>query len=172
LKLDKRFFGDYRYYSSMSPLTSGMSASIIKRQTATKPMNLKASIMSFKSFLAEEFQRPDNSLRSEPGYLYHATSEENLEDIKSSGWLDIFGPGYGTDQEVWPDGGEEERSYWTDRASSAWMFAPEHGRPVILRTLNSPNFKRESTGDYYSTARIPSSRLQVLMRDGTWVNLV
>jgi hypothetical protein len=81
----------HRYYSSMRLMTSGMRASMIKKQIATKPMNLRAS-MNFKSFLAEEFQRPDNNLKSEPGYLYHATNEESLRDIKDSGWLEIFGP--------------------------------------------------------------------------------
>jgi hypothetical protein len=126
---------------------------------------------SFRSFLAEQFRRPDRSLKSEPGYLYHATNEENLHDIRTSGGLDVFGPSHGTDQEVWPDGEEEDRSYWTDKAGSAWMFAPEHGAPVLLRTPRSSSFRRESTGDYYSKSRVASSALEVMMHDGTWASL-
>jgi|688.fasta_scaffold742823_2 hypothetical protein len=123
---------------------------------------------NFKHFLLEQFRKPDGSIKSDLGYLYHATNTENLGDIKDSGSLDVFGPSHGTDQEVWPDGSEEDRSYWTDKAGSAWMFAPEHGTPVILRTRFSPLFKRESTGDYYSTRTIPASNLEVMMQDGTW----
>lgn len=124
---------------------------------------------SFRHFLTEQFRRPDSSLKSEPGYLYHATNVENLHDIGSSGILDVFGPSHGTDQDAWPDGDEGDRSYWTDKASSAWAFAPEEGVPVILRTSFSPSFKRESTGDYYSTDKIPASRLEVLAQDNRWI---
>lgn len=48
--------------------------------------------MNFKDFLREGFFRPDGNLVSDPGYLYHATNEENLMDIKASGRLDVFGP--------------------------------------------------------------------------------
>lgn len=125
--------------------------------------------MNFKDFLREGFFRPDRNLVSDPGYLYHATNEENLMDIKASGRLDVFGPSHGTDQDAWPDGGGEERSYWTARASSAWHFSPEHGRPVILRVPKSPKFRRESgTGDYYATAPVPVDLLEVMMSDGSW----
>lgn len=125
--------------------------------------------MRFRSFLEGQFFRPDGTIQSAPGYLYHATNEDNLFDIKSSGNLDVFGPSHGTDQDMWPDGDTSDRSYWTDRASSAWFFSPEDGNPVILRTPKSSSFKREGgTGDYYSEAPIPSSRIEVLMADGSW----
>lgn len=125
----------------------------------------------FKTFLEEQFRRPDGSLKSDPGYLYHATNLENLHDISASGFLDVFPPSHGTDQEAWPDGEDEHRSYWTSRAASAWSFAPEHGQPVLLRTPSSPKFRRETTGDYYATARIPSFELEVMRQDGSWMTL-
>lgn len=127
--------------------------------------------MRFREFVSDFF-RPDSSIKSDPGYLYHATNEDNLRDIRSSGFLDVFGPSYGTDQDSWPDGSEEDRSYWTERASSAWHFAPEHGRPLILRTPKNPAFRSEyGTGDYYSTKPIPVGSLEVLMADGSWIGV-
>jgi hypothetical protein len=126
--------------------------------------------MNFRKFV--NLARPDSNTKSDLGYLYHATNEENLQDIKSSGKLDVFSPSYGTDQDSWPDGSVEDRSYWTEKASSAWYFAPEDGRPLILRTFKTPTFKRElGTGDYYSTRPIPVSALQVLTSDGSWIGI-
>lgn len=126
-------------------------------------------MIEFREFLLEQFYRPDSKLNSDSGYLYHATNVDNLEGIMSSGSLSTFSPSHGTDQDVWPDGSTQNRSYWTDKASTAWHFAPEEGSPVILRTRTSPLFKREITGDYYAERPIPSSLLEIKMKDGLWV---
>jgi len=125
--------------------------------------------MNFKDFF-RDFYRPDSNTESDPSFFYHATNEENLWDIKSSGVLEVFPPNHGTEQDSWPDGSEDNRSYWTDRASLAWQFAPELGRPVILRTPKSHLFRREAgTGDYYTSVAVPVNLLEVRAADGSWV---
>lgn len=113
---------------------------------------------------------PDKELKSEPGYVYHATNLERAYDIAESGKLDVFKPGYGTDQNYWPDGATKKRSYFTAKAGSAWQFAPEDGKSVILRTKRSEVHKDESTGDVYAEKSIPADKLEILTDKG-WVSL-
>jgi hypothetical protein len=113
------------------------------------------------------YGQPGKDTPTEAGYLYHATNTYNLNDIAAGG-LRTFRPSYGTDQEAWPDGSTERRSYWTDRANVAWHFAPEDGMPVLLRTRQTSDFKRESTGDWYARRTIPAVRLEVMLADGQW----
>ena len=103
-------------------------------------------------------------------FLYHGTNEYNLQDILSDGYLDVFPPDYGTEQDVWPDGEVEERSYWTPSESTTQYFFPEEGTPVILRTVLDRRFKKEGTGDWYSNDRIPVSDLEAKVQ-GQWVPL-
>jgi hypothetical protein len=110
----------------------------------------------------------DHNIPSEEGYLYHATNHERAHDIAESG-LDTHKPSYGTDQEAWPDGSTDKRSYFTQKADHAWQFAPEEGKPALLRMKQDPAIhSRESTGDFYSKKKIPANKIEVLGDDKQW----
>ncbi len=117
-------------------------------------------------------QRDFSQHTPEDGYLYHATNLENAIDI-SSGSLRTFGPSHGTDQDSWPDGSQERRSYWTAGGGKvASSFAPEGGRPVLLRVPTSKvQAKRESTGDVYLRKSVPAAHLEILHSSGKWLPL-
>lgn len=118
-----------------------------------------------------DFVAPSRSTESEPGFLYHATNIERMFDIIDAGKLVTHGPSFGTNQSEWPDGSRQKRSYWSPHASVVWAFAPEGGRPVILRTPRTVDFKDErGTGDVYTTKPVPAARLEVLTPDG-WIPL-
>ncbi len=120
---------------------------------------------SFQHF-CEAFVAPDSNVPSESGYLYHATNEENAADIADSA-LKCFPPHHGTDQRCWPDGKCDKRAYFTEAANKTWMFAPEHGKPVLLRTPHTTQFKKEiGTGDVYTTVPVPAKKLDILHTDG------
>jgi len=68
----------------------------------------------------------DHNIASDEGYLYHGTNHDRARDIAESG-LDTHKPSYGTDQEAWPDGSTDKRSYFTQKADHAWQFSPEEG---------------------------------------------
>jgi hypothetical protein len=90
-------------------------------------------------------------LPGEIGYVYHATNVPNAAEIAQSGRVNTFPPDYGTEQSMWPDRGIENRSYWTQGGGGASIFAPEGGPPVLLRTKQTPQFRRESgTGDFFT----------------------
>jgi len=104
-------------------------------------------------------------------YLYHGTNSDNLYEILDSGYIDVFPPDYGTNQDEWPDGQLEERSYWTPSQATTQYFFPEEGEPVVLRTMADRRFRAErSTGDWYTTNRIPVSDLEV-EKNGQWIPL-
>lgn len=114
------------------------------------------------STIQHDFQTHD----PEPGFVYHATNVERAQDIASSA-LQTHGPSYGTEQSAWPDGSTERRSYWTAGGGRvATSFAPENGKPVLLRTRQDVRFKRESTGDIYTKKTIAASDLEMLHADG------
>lgn len=100
-------------------------------------------------------------------YHYHATSAENAHGIAETG-LHVHGPSYGTDQGTWPDRSREKRVYFA-RATNAHQFAPENGRPVLLRVRKDAHpFRRESTGDHYTTAKVPPHKIEYLHESGEW----
>jgi hypothetical protein len=110
-----------------------------------------------------------NDVPSEEGYVYHATNADRLQEIADSGSLKTHRPDYGTEQDRWPDGSSDKRSYFTRRADHAWQFAPEEGRGVIVRMKENPKFHSvESTGDVYATQTINSRHLEYLDASGTW----
>jgi 8-oxo-dGTP pyrophosphatase MutT (NUDIX family) len=109
----------------------------------------------------------DGPQKSDPGYLYHATNHERASDIASNG-LKTHRPSQFTDQSTWPDGSKEKRNYFA-RAENAWQFAPEEGKPALLRVpMAAHPFKRESTGDFYSTVPVPPSKIDYLAADKSW----
>lgn len=114
------------------------------------------------------YHRPGCETPSEEGFVYHATNEDGLQGIVEAGHVKTFRPWHGTDQREWPDGSTEKRSYWSKHAGHVWQFAPEDGNPVIIRTRLSDRLRRETTGDYYSTKKIPASDVEVMTDDGEW----
>lgn len=106
-------------------------------------------------------------MESESSYAYHATNEERLYEIADSGNLNTHKPNYGTDQETWPDGSTDKRAYFSNDAKVVWQFAPEDGKPVVIRTSNK-KLKAESTGDIYSTKPVSTKELEYLGNDDKW----
>jgi hypothetical protein len=110
-----------------------------------------------------------NDIPSEEGYAYHATNEDRAREIAESGGMQTHKPSYGTDQEAWPDGGTEKRIYFTPRASSAWQFAPEEGKSVLLRVRqDAAKLKAEGTGDLYSQKPIHHKQVEIFGNDKQW----
>lgn len=130
------------------------------------PGQMELDLQVPRAPLFERLVPPETETESDPNYFYHATSIENLQDIITSGQLDIFSPDYGTDQSRWPDDGEEPRSYWRPDAASTASFAPEYGKPVVVRAKKTDAFKREGAGDFYRQDVLPAEELEVLTKDG------
>jgi hypothetical protein len=106
-------------------------------------------------------------------YAYHATNIGNVADILDTGELQTHGPSFGTeDQDAWPDGSTDERSYWTHDPKIARSFYPAEGHAVLIRSRRdafSP--KRESTGDLYTTKPVKVGLLEVYVGGGKWRQL-
>jgi hypothetical protein len=121
--------------------------------------------------LFEDWKNIDSSredIQAHADYLYHATNTYNVHDIADTKKLHTHRPGYGTDQEEWPDGSREKRSYWTHEPNIARSFYPE-GKPALLRAKRSAaDFKRESTGDHYLRKPLASHHLEVYDGEGNW----
>jgi hypothetical protein len=112
----------------------------------------------------------DTAPLADPAFVYHATSEENARDIATDGYLVPHKPNYGTDQDTWPDGSTHKRSYFIGDPAHAGSFAPDHGRPVLLR-VPSEGMKRESTGDQFTNRPIPAHKVEIFGRDNSWYQL-
>jgi hypothetical protein len=117
----------------------------------------------------EEPVAPTASTPSEPNYVYHATNVERAADIAREG-LKPHRPWKFTDQRTWPDGGTETRVYFTPNAGVAWGFAPEEGRPVLLRVPKFVAQSGDGTGDRFSRKRVPAAYIEILTTEG-WVPL-
>lgn len=117
--------------------------------------------------------RPKNAFEAkpiphDPAYAYHATSDERLHDIAAEG-LKTHKPHEFTDQSVWPDGSREKRSYFHEHPHGTLPFAPEHGKPAIIRVKHRKGMKREAgTRDIVSTAQIPAHEFEYLHENGSW----
>ncbi|MFH2073993.1 MAG: hypothetical protein ABIJ57_01420, partial [Pseudomonadota bacterium] len=107
-------------------------------------------------------------ITSESGYVYHATNEERLYEIANSGKLRTHKPHEFTDQGMWPDGSIEKRAYFSDEANVVWQFAPEEGKPVVIRTRGEGLKSESYTGDIYSTKPVSSKNMEYLGEDGKW----
>lgn len=117
--------------------------------------------------------RPGPGTEGPQGFAYHATNEERACDIARSRKLKTHKPSEFTDQDEWPDGSVEKRSYHSKHANVVWAFAPETGPHVLLRTgLTSHPFKPEQgTGDLVTTKPISASKIEIGLDEG-WVPLV
>lgn len=100
-------------------------------------------------------------------FLYHATNDVNLGGIIETGVLIPHSPSYGTDQDEWPDGSVEDRSYFGTSPKHVEPFYPEHGKPILLRIpVTAAPFKKErGTGDWYTTKPIQADKIQFLDPD-------
>lgn len=105
---------------------------------------------------------PSRESQSDEGYVYHATNLDNAHQIAESG-LHTHKPWHGTEQNEWPDGSRESRSYWSTKAHVVHSFAPE-GRAVMLRAkhddLKGAKFER-GTGDVVHTKKVHPSKLEI-----------
>lgn len=110
---------------------------------------------------------PHRDLQSDPGYVYHATNAERAHSIAHEG-LGVHEPSEFTDQNMWPDGSVEPRNYHSANAGAVHVFAPEEGRPVILRTPTAKHpFQQERyTKDMYSTTPVPAEHMEILTGGG------
>jgi hypothetical protein len=146
-------------------LATSMDPSISSQQRLTANQALQNQML--KTVMAITPLPPEATTASETGYVYHATNLENAHDILSSGHLEAHEPSFGTDQDAWPDGGTEKRSYWSKNAGAVHSFAPAEGRSVILRApQKAAKFMRESTGDMFTRQRVPAQHLEILTKDG------
>lgn len=102
-------------------------------------------------------------------YMYHGTNTDNVDNILSSGKIRVHSPSYGTDQDSWPDGSTNKRSYWSHNEKTVESFYPEHGEPVKLRVKKSlHDFKKERhTGDHYLEKSIPIKHVEI-HHNGDW----
>lgn len=103
---------------------------------------------------------PSRSTPSEAGYVYHATNEDRAFSIASEGLLP-HEPWDFTDQDAWPDGETAPRVYFSPNAGHVWAFAPEDGRPVLLRAPASVVTGGDGTGDVFSTSPVPADVLEI-----------
>lgn len=159
-------FGEGPQVSSRWGLVAGLAIVAVGVGFVWATMRVRPRVFAFK---ANPFISPTSSTFSESGYVYHATNEDRVRDIAREG-IKTHKPWDFTEQDSWPDGSTEKRSYFSRSASSVWAFAPEEGRAVILRTRETSQFKREGTGDIYTTKSVPASKLEVLTDEG-WVPL-
>ncbi len=110
-----------------------------------------------------------NTLKADPEYVYHATNVENLRDIQTTKLLP-HEPSFGTDQEVWPDGATENRTYFTPFPSTAFYFAPEFGQPALVRVRrDSIKLRPEGTGDLFIKEEVSPQLLEVVTSDSSWI---
>jgi hypothetical protein len=125
---------------------------------------------------AEQWRTHDlgkqHDIPSEAGYAYHATNAERAKEIAESGGMRTHKPWEHTDQSAWPDGSTEKRIYFTPQASSAWQFAPEEGKSVLLRVKqDAAKLKAEGTGDLYTQKPIHHKNVEILGDDKQWHSL-
>jgi len=112
-----------------------------------------------------------SKLKSEEGYLYHATNEENAQSIAAEGKIRLHRPNEGTpDQDFWPDGDKGKRAYFSTNAANTASFAPENGSPVLLRVKRGAHsFRKESgTGDYFTNKEVNAGNVEYLGDDKQW----
>jgi hypothetical protein len=113
------------------------------------------------------YEEPQNYMSGDPGYSYHITNEERLNEIAQSGGLEPKPYDYGTDQSAWPDGSLTDRTYFSPTPRGTLPFAPVDGKPVLLRTRLKTQ-EEKYTGDRYRTRRTPASELEFLNESGQW----
>lgn len=117
-----------------------------------------------------DFTRHD--IEPDMDYIYHGSNGDNVRDIWASS-LETFPPDHGTDQDAWPDGGTEDRSYWTATPDVARSFYAEGGKPALLRVARSRVKVRKESGttDLYLREAVAPHDLEYFGADGNWHQL-
>lgn len=160
----KKFYGRFGFKSNYgkrsyrADLPGNMHREPVKKDVDTRQFSPEGA--------AVKYVAPTKDLKSEPGYVYHASNAERVHDIAASGSLKTFRPNYGTEQDAWPDGKVERRSYWSKNAGIVADFAPEDGHAVVLRVKRTDAFRDESTGDVYATKPVKIGDIEILTEDG------
>jgi len=115
------------------------------------------------------FHEPGPDDESHKDYVYHATNAYGAHGMADDGHLHVHRPWHGTDQRTWPDGSKQKRAYFSRDAGGVHWFAPEEGPHAVVRVHkdNHP-FRRESTGDVYTTKKTPAKHVEVRHKDGSW----
>lgn len=106
-------------------------------------------------------------------FYYHATNMDNLFGIIETGFLETHLPDYGTEQDEWPDGSIEKRSYFGTSVEHVEPFYPAEGKRILIRIpKNAADFKKERyTKDIYTTENIPVSSIEIWSpEEQTWLN--
>lgn len=131
--------------------------------------------LTFKQFLMESrnYKKVSGPEESHDDYVYHATNENNAEQIAHEG-IKVHRPHEFTDQDTWPDGNTSKRNYFGSTAHNSWKFAPEYGTPVLLRIpKNKHPFKKESwTGDIFSNTTVPPNIIEFLNENNQWEPII
>lgn len=85
-------------------------------------------------------------------FFYHATNLNNAHEIAYTGKLIPHRPDYQTDQQTWPDGSDDRRSYFGTSPGHVEPFYPEEGDPILLKVpVAAAKFKQErGTPDIYT----------------------
>lgn len=111
---------------------------------------------------------PNAEMPSDPNYVYHGTNLYNAHSIAAEG-LHVHAPWEGTDQDMWPDGSTEKRSYHSPSIKGVLPFLPNEkgGGYVVLRTPKAQHpFRAEGTGDMYSKEVVPPHKMEILTEQG------
>jgi len=120
---------------------------------------------------AKKAFKPDGSLKSDKGYIYHGTNLERAEQIAREG-MRLFDPSEFTEQDSWPDGSTNPRAYFSRNAGYVHSFLPEEGEGVVLRAKEPEHAKTERyTNDVYVEKPLPPHHFEVLNDSGEWEHL-
>jgi len=165
-------FADGAVVQILDPSMNGKAIFDLKNGTVRTSEAMPVYLVDDVTPMASTYTAPSNALKPEKGYVYHGTNSYNIQNIINDGVLDTFAPDYGTEQDEWPDGGQENRSYWTSNPATTQYFTAEGGQPVVVRTKQADTaFQQEQgTGDIYANVKIPASKIEVLV-DNKWVPL-
>jgi len=111
-------------------------------------------------------------VQHDENYLYHATSEDRLNDIIAARKMKTYRPWHGTEQDVWPDGSDEPRNYWGPNPGHVEPFIPDFPPTLVRARREHVNARPErGTGDFYGRKPVAVSHLERWTDQG-WQPLV
>lgn len=120
---------------------------------------LEAMRPSTRTYTTESFD-----FRATPhdeNYLYHGTSQDRLNDIMTAGKMGTFRPWHGTEQDAWPDGSTEKRSYWGPSPTHVEPFIPDYPPALVRAQRAHVNARPErGTGDFYAVKPVSTRHLE------------
>lgn len=163
-----------RGYQTVTDVFERISRGEAQRGLGVEGEKSGSNLPKNKEFEPEDLSQaefvPSKNIKNEKptqGYVYHATNLDRLYQISESGKLKTHNPNEYTDQESWPDGSLDKRSYFSEEPSTTLDFAPEEGQTVLLRAKKDSGMKKERhTGDIYTSREIPAKDLEYLHESG------